>query len=218
MIVSNKHSVVAKEGRLAIVFCLVLLFASFFVYSLLSLAILIVLFFLLYLYRDPARHIPSAPLGIVSPVDGEVISIDQVYNSHTKDAMFKIGIRKNKMGVFAIRSPIEGKLIKQLHEKLPGVSRYTNWVQTDEGDNILWDAEVKGHTSAHCYVQPGERIGHGQRCGFLVSRSEVNLYVPEHSSVKAKIHDRVLAGEGIVAKLIHNQGASIVNSRKEIAE
>ncbi len=218
MIVSNKHSVVAKEGQLAIVVSLVLLVASFFVYFLLPVVFLIVLFSLLYLYRDPARHIPSAPLGIVSPVDGEIISIDQVYNSHTTESMFKIEIRKNKMGVFAIRSPIEGKLVKQLHEKLPSVSRYTNWVQTDEGDNILWDAEVKGYTNAHCYVQPGERIGHGQRCGFLISQSEVNLYVPVHSSVKAKIHDRVLAGESIIAKLIHNQGASIVDSRKEITE
>lgn len=218
MIVSNKHSVVAKEGRLVIIVGLVLLVASFFVYPLLSLVFFSFLFLLFYLYRDPARDIPSAPLGIVSPVDGEVISIDQVYNSHTKESMLKIGIRKNKTGVFAIRSPIEGKLVKQLHEKLTNMSRYTNWVQTDEGDNLLWDAEVKGYTNAHCYVQPGERIGHGQRCGFLVSQTKVNLYVPVHSSVKAKIHDRVLAGESIIAKLVHNQGASIVGSRKEITE
>jgi len=210
MIVSNKHPAIAKEGWLYIAIYIVLALVSVFLGSLLSIFFLILSLFLLYIYRDPAREIPSAPLGIVSPVDGKIVSIDQVENKYTSELSYKIGIQSKQFGVFAIRSPIEGKLIKQLHETIDGKSRYINWVQTDEGDNILWDAQLKGRTNAHCYVQPGERIGHGQRCGFLAFNSHINLYIPAYSSLNAKIYESVLAGESILAYLVHNQGASIV--------
>jgi len=210
MIVSNKHPSTAKEGWLYIAVCIVLALVGVILQSFLSILFLILFLFLLYIYRDPVREIPSAPLGMVSPVDGKIVSIDQVENKYTNELSYKIGIEGKKFGVFAIRSPIEGKLIKQLSETVSGKSRYINWVQTDEGDNILWDAQFKGHTNAHCYVQPGERIGHGQRCGFLAFNSHVNLYIPVNSSLNAKIQESVLAGESILAYLVHNQGASIV--------
>jgi len=210
MIVSNKHSSVAKEGWLYIGVCASLGLVGVFLQNFISILFLILSLFLLYIYRDPLREIPSAPLGMVSPVDGKVVSIDQVKNKYTGELSYKIGIQGKKLGVFAIRSPIEGKLLKQLHETVDGKSRYINWVQTDEGDNILWDTELKRRSNAHCYVQPGERIGHGQRCGFIAFNSYVNLYIPVNSSLNVKIHETVLAGETILAHLVHNQGASIV--------
>jgi phosphatidylserine decarboxylase len=146
----------------------------------------------------------------VSPVDGKIISVDQVVNKYSGEPSYKIGIQCNKMGVFAIRSPIEGKLVKQLLKKDAHYSRYINWVQTDEGDDILWEVCIKGRTNAHCYVQPGERIGHGQRCGFIAFIQFVALYIPINSSFNVKIHEYVVGGETILASLVHNQGASIV--------
>lgn len=218
MIVSNKHSIIAKEGWLNIGICSAFVCLGFFLHSALAIGFVLLLCFLVYLYRDPARIIPSVPLGIVSPVDGEILSIDKIDNPHTGDPSYKLVIKKNRLGVFAIRSPIEGKLLKQLHEAVGRASRYTNWVQTDEGDNVLWDAEVKSRAGVHCYVQPGERIGHGQRCGFLVSTAKVNLYLPSNSSLDVNVSDRVCAGETIVAHLVHNQGASIIARTKEKSE
>lgn len=210
MIVSNKHASIAKEGWLSIAVSFMLFLVSVFLQSFLSILFLILSLSLIYIYRDPAREIPSIPLGIVSPIDGKVVSVGKVDNKYTNELSYKIGIQGNKLGVFAIRSPIEGKLLKQLYETDRGKTRYINWVQTDEGDNILWDTQLKGRTNAHCYVQPGERIGHGQRCGFMLLNSYVNLYIPVNSSLNAKIHESVLAGESILAYLVHNQGASIV--------
>ncbi|HFE37117.1 MAG TPA: hypothetical protein ENK06_01695 [Gammaproteobacteria bacterium] len=216
MIVSNKHPAIAKEGWLVIGIVAGLLFVSIFLSSALFALFGSFLVFLLYVYRDPARKIPSAPLGIVSPADGRIVSIARVENKYTNAPSYRIAIKKNKMGVFAIRCPIEGKLHKQLQEKASGVYRYIDWVQTDEGDNILWDSEVRSPTIAHCYVQSGERIGHGQRCGFLLFNSHVNLCIPINSSLNVKVHDTVRAGESIIAHLFHNQGASIVASAQDV--
>ena len=211
MIVSNKHPAIAKEGWLYIAIYFALALIGVFLQSLLSILFLTLSLFLLYIYRDPAREIPAAPLGIISPVDGKIVSIDKVENKYTDELSYKIGIKGKQLGVFSIRSPIEGKLIKQLYETIDGKSQHINWVKTDEGDNILWDAQFKGRKNTHCYVQPGERIGHGQRCGFLAFNSYVNLYIPANSSLNTKVHESVLAGESILAYLVRNQGASIVS-------
>ena len=42
----------------------------------------IVVGFIIWLYRDPNRQIPSSPLGIVSPVDGRVDSVQELYDTY----------------------------------------------------------------------------------------------------------------------------------------
>jgi len=210
MIVSNRHPIIAQEGWLFIGVCIGLLIISLYIAIIVSPILLFLTIFLVYVYRDPQRKIPSAPLGLVSPIDGRIVSLDEVTNRFTGEESYRIGIMTNKLGVFALRSPIEGKMHKQFFDKSSGKSHYINWVQTDEGDNVIWEVNVKARTGSHCYVQPGERIGHGQRCGFLAFNSYVNLYVPLNSSLSFKLQESVLAGEDILASLVHNQGASIV--------
>ena len=210
MIVSNKHPSIAKEGWLYIGVLSALAFAGLYLQTI---PLFVVLFcltsLLIYIYRDPSRQIPSAPLGIVSPVDGKILSIEEVENKQLKESFQLVVIKNNKLGVFAIRSPIEGKLHKQFAIQKSRDYRYINWVQTDEGDNILWEVGTRTSTNAHCYVQPGERIGHGQRCGFLALNTHVNVYIPLNSSLDVSVGDRVLAGESILAHIVHNNGASI---------
>ena len=210
MIVSNKHPAIAKEGWLYIGVLSALSIAGLYLQTIPLFVVLSCLTVLLiYIYRDPSRQIPSSPLGVVSPVDGQILSIEEVENKQLNELFQLVVIKNNRLGVFAIRSPIEGKLFKQFAIQKSRDYRYINWVQTDEGDNILWEVGVRTSTNAHCYVQPGERIGHGQRCGFLALNSHVNVYIPLNSSIDVKIGDQVLAGESIIAHLVHNNGASI---------
>ena len=210
MIVSNKHPAIAKEGWLYIGVLSALSIAGLYLQTIPLFVVLSCLTVLLiYIYRDPSRQIPSSPLGVVSPVDGQILSIEEVENKQLNELFQLVVIKNNKLGVFAIRSPIEGKLFKQFAIQKSRDYRYINWVQTDEGDNVLWEVGVRTSTNSHCYVQPGERIGHGQRCGFLALNSHVNVYIPLNSSLDVKIGDQVIAGESIIAHLVHNNGASI---------
>ena len=218
MIVSNKHPAIAKEGWLYIGVLLALSAAGLYLQTMTLFVVLFCLTLLLfYIFRDPIRIIPSIPLGIVSPIDGKILSIEEVENKDLNESFQRLVIQNNKLGVFAIRSPIEGKLFKQFAIKKSRDFRYINWVQTDEGDNILWEVGVRTSSNAHCYVQPGERIGQGQRCGFLALNSHVNVYIPLKASIAVKVSDNVLAGESIIAQLVHNNGASITAKVLETA-
>jgi len=41
-----------------------------------AVAAALLIFVLVLIFRDPRRDIPASPLGVVSPVDGRVISVD----------------------------------------------------------------------------------------------------------------------------------------------
>jgi len=219
MIVSNRHSVVAREGRVFVAFGLLIVLALLLTFHIFSaVAFLLVTLILLFLYRDPVRFIPPSPLGVVSPVDGEVISISKEQNTFTGREALRIGIQVSRLGVYSIRSPIEGKLIKQWRENQHADSHYFNWVQTDEGDNILWAISAKTKNRASCYVQPGERIGQGQRCGFILFFTAAELYVPANSQINVSEGQKIKAGESILAHIVHRHGASLIGDAILTAE
>ena len=138
MIVSNKHPIIAKEGWLYVVLAL-LGFVISLLYLPLALSFLVFIVFVatLFFFRDPIRVIPPSPLGIVSPVDGLVTSVIKVDNTYTSRTSVCITVQMSALGVYSLRSPIEGKMVKQWGKGVDGKHSLFNWVQTDEGDDVI---------------------------------------------------------------------------------
>ncbi|MDH5228551.1 MAG: phosphatidylserine decarboxylase [Gammaproteobacteria bacterium] len=175
-------------------------FELFFLVGILSL----LFFFLLFIFRDPVRKVPPAPLGVVSPVDAKVINIQQSQDPYLKREAWCISLRVNLSGVYSIRAPIEGKIHEQWQADIQKGIDYANWLQTDEGDNLVWSIRTRFHTHPSCTIQPGERIGQGQRCGFVLLSKYCHVYLPLGCRIEAQAGQTVLAGESIIATLIHN--------------
>jgi hypothetical protein len=74
--------------------------------AVLFVSFLFVSFFLL--YRDPHRDVPSVALGIVSPVDGEVLEVETSKHCVVQGEAYRIRIRVNALGTYTARSPVEG--------------------------------------------------------------------------------------------------------------
>ena len=206
--VSNRHPFVAREGWVFLAGALLLAALGMVGLGLVAaLPLLALVLFLAFLYRDPARKIPAVPLGVVCPADGWVDDIQQTQDPFNERPCHRLTIRMRPFGVYSLRGPIEGKIIKLWSPEAdtPAAERrYALWLQTDEGDDIVW-AIRSGHVKAkpHCYVQPGERIGQGQRCGFLFLGGTVEVYLPINSRLQVAVGDRLVAGESILATLVH---------------
>lgn len=176
--------------------------------------LLIAVLVLLFLYRDPYRKIPPSPLGVVSPVDGRVVALDTVaapYGQQGKE-MTRIAIQMSGSGIFSLRSPMEGKVIDQWFfpegeesaEQHDPVVRYAHWVQSDEQDDLiitLGRPAIGRHP--YCEIQSGERIGQGQRCGFILMGTRVELLMPLSSRLEVNLGSKVRSGSDIIATLIH---------------
>jgi phosphatidylserine decarboxylase len=78
------------------------------------------------------------------------------------------------------------------------------WIRTDEGDDVV--LLVSSRWRLHrwtCAVHVGERIGQGQRCGFGMLISRVDVMLPRPVRVEVGRHDRLRAGSDVIATLRH---------------
>ena len=162
---------------------------------------------LLYLFRDPPRRVPASPLGVVSPVDGLVLSVEEANDPWLGRPALRIVLGMRPQGVFSVRSPVEGKVSKQWLPVRGEPSRprgYAQWVRTDEGDDIV--LVIKPALVVRrpvCYVEAGQRVGQGQRCGYIPFGTRLEVFLPEGTRVSVEPGQKVFSGTDIIASLIH---------------
>ena len=166
------------------------------------------LFVALYLlFRDPSRLLPSAPLGVVSPVDGKVVAVDKVSTGVLHGEAHRIRIEIDSFGTYTARAPVEGKVmnLRSVAED-QAVDYETNalWVQTDEGDDVVLQfMDFRLGLAPRAIVQFGERVGQGRRCAFLRLTRYAEVHLPVSSSVLVEPGQIVVAGSDLIAKLLH---------------
>lgn len=157
---------------------------------------------LMFLFRDPARQVPASPLAVVSPADGRVSTVETVKDPYLEREAQRISIRMHASGVFSTRAPAEGKILEPRRSE-PGRPQGV-LLRTDGGDDLVVVMN-RGplRNPPRCYVRFGERVGQGQRCGFVTLGSDIELYLPLSSRVKVRVGDSVHAGSDVIAQLVH---------------
>ena len=166
------------------------------------------LFFVLFLvFRDPRRVIPASPLGVVSPVDGRVVSIDLADRGVLHGEAHRVTIRIDSLGTYTARSPVEGQ-IKDLRsvatERIGEYRTNALWVQTDEGDDVV--VEFRGYRLGlppKSFIGFGQRVGQGQRCAYLRLTRFAELHLPIETKIRVKSGQVLVAGTDLICKLTH---------------
>lgn len=204
----RRNPSVAREG---IPLILLAAIACWYTYQLAGLAWLpvpgAVLIALYLVFRDPRRKIPAAPLGVVSPVDGEVLSVERVGEGVLQGEAHRIVVRIDSLGTYTARSPVEGKIMDFNAASADRVRDYrTNalWLQTDEGDDVVlqftgYRFGIAPKSIAHF----GERLGQGERCAYLRLTRYAEVLLPVSSKVLAEPGQTLRAGSDIIAQLPH---------------
>ena len=205
----RQFPVIAREGWPFIIAVLLLAIAAVRLGGVaLVLPVLGLLLLLVLLFRDPPRDIPARPLGIVSPVDGKVISVEPTDRGALKREAIRIVVQINHFGAYTARSPTEGRILN-LRENLREGSRLLGvgglWLRTDEGDDVV--VLMRGHSRLvrpRSFVGYGERLGQGHRFAFIRLARRAEIYLPLASRPLVKPGDRVLAGSDQLAELVHD--------------
>lgn len=169
----------------------------------------------IFLLRDPMQDVPSSPLAIVSPVFGDIVSVEDVEDPWVERRAHQISIDMSVMDVYSLRSPIEGKIVNQWTRRPDGENngrKFAFRVRSDEGDEVVVVISLNVLTAFffRFYVHSGERLGHGQRCGFLYFGGIVDILVPENSKIQIKPGMQVNSGSSIIGQLVHTNTASVI--------
>ena len=163
---------------------------------------LVIVFFI---FRDPPRSIPASPLGIISPVDGAIVSIDAVSNGVFHGEGYRVLIRVNSFGTYTARAPVEGSINDlQAGVRDKDVDYQTNalWIRTDEGqDVVLQFSGYRYGLPPRSFIQYGERVGQGQRCAYLRLTRFAELHLPVNSTILVSPGAVVVAGMDLIGKL-----------------
>jgi phosphatidylserine decarboxylase len=159
---------------------------------------------LVLIFRDPERSIPSVPLAIVSPADGRITTISLAHDPYLDRQSIHVSLLMNPYGVFSTRSPVEGKVLEPPSNPGGAGTPHGVWLQTDEGDDVVMVMNRgRLHNAPRCYARFGERLGQGQRCGFIHLGARIDLYLPESSRTVVAPGDWVRSGSDVIANLVH---------------
>jgi len=204
-----RYPLIAREGWLWIAFAAAIALLLQWQLGWLVAPLWLAVGLLLFLFRDPPRRVPASPLGVVSPVHGRVLSVDTTRDPYLERQAIRITIQMRMTDIFSVRSPMEGKVPQQWigkHDASAVGPRYAQWIQSDEEDDVLLViAPNLRIVRPKCYVHSGERIGQGQRCGFIYFGGRVEVWVPMGTRIDVSEGDTLQAGSDIIATLVHEK-------------
>ncbi len=182
-----------------------LLFAFYFLFGL--------TIFMVFFFRDPERKAPEGERLFVSPADGKVILIKDVYEKeYLKSDTKEISIFMSPLNVHVNRAPCDGKVSVVKHSPGKFMAAYKNDASIknenivmvlDVGKNRVLVRQVAGFLArrAVCKAKVGDTLRHGERYGIIKFGSRLDVYLPKVVEVTVKLGEKVKAGETVIAIL-----------------
>ena len=220
---SNSYPFIAKEGWLVLFLLASLSFVLYLnAYDIWAAVLFGLMVLGLILFRDPPRAIPPAPLGIVSPVHGTVVDIDEVDSPWLERRAKRIRIHMSIFNIYSLRGPIEGKVVDQWCKTTSHGNEkpeYAYWIQTDEKDDIVTVlSQRRPRWFYKIYLQSGHRIGQGQRCGYIYFGTPIDVYLPSNVRTLVEPGQKVRSGSDILAHLVHTEQVSALDEPETAVE
>jgi len=166
--------------------------------------------FMAYFFRDPERKIPEGENIFVSPADGKVILIKDIYEKdYLKSNSKEVSIFMSPLDVHVNRAPCEGKVA--IVKYTPGrfIAAYKD-ESSLKNENIVMVLEgkqgrvlvrqVAGFLArrAICRAKLGDLLKRGDRYGIIKFGSRLDVYLPENTKILIKLGDKVKAGETVI--------------------
>jgi len=154
-------------------------------------------------FRDANRPVPPSALGVVSPVDGEVVAVDIAEGGVLQGRAQRILIRIDGFGTYTARSPVEGRVRNlQTTERAADYPRNALWLRTDEGDDVV--LKFSGYRFGlppRSLARYGERLGQGARCAYLRLTRFAEVHLPDSSRILVEPGQVLRAGSDLIARL-----------------
>lgn len=223
------HPILAKEGwpfiGIAVFLALLIHFLGGFGWAL---PFYIIAIFVVQFFRDPARDIPSAPNAVLSPADGRVIVVAQVYDDYAECEALKISVFMNVFNVHSNRLPVDGTVVKAQYfpgkffnadlSKASEQNERNALVLTTPDGQTVTSVQVAGLIARRilCYVGVGHVGKRGERYGFIRFGSRVDVYLPLDATPKVAIGDKVSASSTILAVLTNTNVQSVPEVETEM--
>ena len=168
---------------------------------------------ILQFFRNPKRNTVINDNNVVSPVDGKVVVIEEVFEKeYFKENRLQVSVFMSPINVHVTRNPIAGKVLfskyhpgKFLvawHPKSSEENERTTVVIKNNKIDVLY-RQIAGALAKRIvnYAVAEENVQQGADNGFIKFGSRVDVYLPIGTKVNVNIGDKVRGGESILAQV-----------------
>ncbi len=179
----------------------------------LSLFVMLLMFFAIFFFRNPRRQTPSTDGAVVAPADGVIIYLGAAHDEHLNEKMIKISIFMSVFDAHINWMPIGGKLIDNFYVKGKYMDvrnqratfeneRNGIVIETSNGIRIVV-VQIAGLIARRivCYPRVGDLLLQGQRYGLIRFGSRLDVFLPQTADIRVKVGQRTVGGETILGIL-----------------
>ncbi|NRA92284.1 MAG: phosphatidylserine decarboxylase family protein [Psychroserpens sp.] len=180
-----------------------------------TLSILAIVFLVLILqfFRNPKRHTILEDHTAVSPVDGKVVVIEEVFEKEVfQDKRIQVSVFMSPINVHVTRYPISGnvsfskyhpgKYLVAWHPKASEENERTTVVVDNKNFGRILYRQIAGALAKRIvnYANENTQVVQGTDSGFIKFGSRVDLFLPLDSDIKVKLNQKVRGGETVIAE------------------
>jgi phosphatidylserine decarboxylase len=173
---------------------------------------LLFLIIILQFFRNPKRTFILNENQILSPVDGKVVVIEEVYEAeYFKDKRLQVSIFMSPINVHVTRYPMGGKInfskyhpgkfLVAWHPKASEENERTTIVVENKSFGEVLYRQIAGALAKRIvnYAEEGMQVIQGTDAGFIKFGSRVDLFLPLGTPINVVLNQKAIGGKTIIA-------------------
>lgn len=175
---------------------------------------ILIFFLILQFFRNPGRPTQHNDQHVVSPVDGKVVVIEEVFEKeYFKDQRLQVSIFMSPINVHVTRHPIggvvkfskyhPGKFLVAWHPKSSEENERTTVVVENKYAGEVLYRQIAGALAKRIvnYARVGDEVLQGSDSGFIKFGSRVDVFLPIGTKLNVKLNEKVRGGTSVIAKI-----------------
>lgn len=182
--------------------------------TLVLIVLLAFLILILQFFRNPKRNTVLNDSQVISPVDGKVVVIEEVFEKeYFNEKRLQVSVFMSPINVHVTRYPISGnvlfskyhpgKFLVAWHPKASEENERTTVVVENATYGKVLHRQIAGALAKRIvnYAKIDDKAIQGGESGFIKFGSRVDLFLPLNTKIKVKLNQKVTGGETIIAEV-----------------
>jgi len=180
-------------------------------YSIIAISF-ILLILVLQFFRNPKRDFTLNENAILSPVDGKVVVIEEVFEKeYFKDKRLQVSVFMSPINVHVTRYPSggdvvfskyhPGKFLVAWHPKSSEENERTTVVVKSSSFGEILHRQIAGALAKRIvnYAKEGESVEQASDSGFIKFGSRVDIFLPLGTKIDVSLNQKVKGGITVLA-------------------
>ena len=177
-----------------------------------QIAAFVLLIIILQFFRNPKRNYNLNENQILSPVDGKVVVIEEVYEGeYFKEKRIQVSIFMSPINVHVTRYPLSGivkfskyhpgKFLVAWHPKASEENERTTIVIEIKTFGEVLYRQIAGALARRIvnYAKEGMQVIQGEDAGFIKFGSRVDIFLPLGTPINVVLDQKAIGGKTIIA-------------------